>query len=102
MKFIHSTIAAVALTFAATAAANDSMRDIGDYTCRDILVASGAERDLAIMFLQGYFVGKSGKTTFDRDALADATDRTIDMCLEATDEKAVTVMARALKAAQAE
>ena len=71
--------------------------DINDYTCRDILLATGEERDLAIMFIQGYFVGKSGKTTFDRDQLAEATDRFLDLCLDDPKRLPVKTMAKALK-----
>ena len=78
--------------------AEDQHGDVSNYQCREFLLASGDERDLAIMFLQGYFVGKSGKTTYDRDHLARATDRFLEMCLDTPDEKVIVVMEKALKA----
>jgi len=100
MKHFKILIGAIALAVTSIGSADDAMRDMNDYSCRDILVASGEERDLAVMFLQGYFVGKSGKTTFDRDKLARATDKMIDLCLDATDGKLVETMGKALKAVQ--
>jgi len=100
MKRFKILIGTLALAGASTSHAGDSMRDMNDYTCRDILVASGEERDLAVMFLQGYFVGKSGKTTFDRDKLAEATDKMIDLCLDATNANLIETMGKALKGAR--
>ncbi|MEM9302755.1 MAG: HdeA/HdeB family chaperone [Pseudomonadota bacterium] len=101
MKQFKQLLAAFALSFAVIGAtqADGHMADIEAFKCRDLLVAGGDERDLAVMFLQGYFVGKSGETVFDRDVLAAATDRFLEMCVDAPDEKAVDVMGKALKAA---
>jgi len=71
--------------------------DINDYDCRDILLANGAERDLAIMFVQGFYVGKSGKTTYDRNKLAGATDKFLDLCIDKPDAKVLATMDKALK-----
>ncbi len=100
MKRFKILIGALALAGASFGNADDSMRDMNDYSCRDILVASGEERDLAVMFLQGYFVGKSGQTSFDRDKLAAATDKMIDLCLDATNANLIETMGKALKAVQ--
>ena len=74
------------------------VRDVNDYSCRDILLANGDERDLAIMFLQGFFVGKSGKTSFDSNRLAEATDRFLDLCIDTPDGKVMATMEKAIKA----
>jgi hypothetical protein len=73
------------------------MADVNDYTCRDILLANGDERDLAIMFIQGFYVGKSGKTSFDRNKLAEATDTFLDLCIDKPDGKVMATMEKALK-----
>ncbi len=63
----------------------------------DILLAAGDERDLAIMFIQGYFVGKTGKTTYDSNKIAEATDRFLDLCIDGPNSKVIATMAKALK-----
>jgi hypothetical protein len=87
------------MSFAEENAAASDMADANDYTCREILLANGEERDLAIMFLQGFYVGKSGKTTVDRNKLADATDILLDMCIADPDSKVLGTMEKALKKA---
>lgn len=98
MKKLKTVISILALAGAGVVNAENTVRDLNEYSCRDILVASGEERDLAVMFLQGYFLGKSGKTSFDRDKLAEATDKMIDLCLDETNANLVETMGRALKA----
>ena len=100
MKYFKTLIGAIALAGVSIGSADNAMRDMNHYSCRDILLASGEERDLAVMFLQGYFVGKSGQSTFDRDKLARATDKMLDLCLDATDGNLVETMAKALQAVQ--
>ena len=83
---------ALIVMFAPSAFADGHKADLNDYSCRDIMLAAGDERDMAVMFMQGYFVGKSGKTTFDKDKLAAATDRFLEICIDAPKKKAVDAM----------
>lgn len=103
MKRFATLISAVSLGAAALGAgggaiAEERQNDMGGFTCRQVLLAPGDERDLTVVFLQGFFIGKSGGTTFDQATLARATDRFLDGCIDHPDDAALAVMERALKA----
>jgi hypothetical protein len=79
-----------------TAAAQD-VKNIDDYSCKDIMRAGGDERDLAITFLHGYLLGKSGTVSFRPDDLAQATDRFVEHCLDNPGDTAVKALAASKK-----
>jgi hypothetical protein len=85
--------AALALLAMLTAGnAQDGNRSIGQYQCRDVMRDSGANRDVAIAFLHGFLLGKSGRTDFNLDDLHKQTDAFVERCLSNPDEKAVDAM----------
>ena len=59
------------------------------FTCKDIMLESGANRDVVIAFLHGFLLGKSGSSKFNLDALHKQTDDLIERCLDNPGEKAV-------------
>jgi len=69
-------------------------RTIEQYLCKDVMRESGANRDVAIAFLHGYILGKSGSSKFDLDVLHKQTDDFIERCLDNPAQKAVDVMAK--------
>ncbi|HYC16242.1 MAG TPA: HdeA/HdeB family chaperone [Pseudolabrys sp.] len=69
-------------------------RIIEQYTCKDIMRESGASRDVAIAFLRGFLLGKSGSTKFNIDVLHKQSDEFIERCLTNPDEKAMEVMSK--------
>ena len=69
---------------------------VGDYTCKEIMIVSGTDRDIAIAFLQGYVVGTRGES-FDPDAIGAAADTFIDQCLDNPTAKALDVLQKAYK-----
>jgi HdeA/HdeB family len=69
-------------------------RTIEQYMCKDVMRESGANRDVAIAFLHGYLLGKSGSSKFDLDALHKQSDDFIEQCLDNPAQKAVYVMAK--------
>ena len=69
-------------------------RTIEQYLCKDVMRESGANRDVAIAFLHGYILGKSGSSKFDLDVLHKQTDDFIEQCLDNPAQKAVDVMAK--------
>ena len=83
-----------ALTFNRASAQVQQDRMIEQYTCKDIMRESGASRDVAIAFLRGFFLGKSGSTKFDIDVLHKQSDEFIERCLANPDEKAMEAMSR--------
>ena len=62
------------------------------YTCRDLLRESGSDRDIAVAFLHGYLLGKSGTTAFNVDVLRGQTTVFIERCLDNPQANALTTM----------
>ena len=73
-------------------AQDNTDRTIEQYTCKDILREHGTNRDVAIAFLHGFLLGKSGSSSFQVETLAKQTDEFIDRCIDTPQEKAATVM----------
>jgi hypothetical protein len=67
-------------------------RTVDQFQCRDIMRDSGADRDVAIAFLHGFLLGKSGLVQFNLDDLHKRTDAFIEHCLSNPNEKAVDAM----------
>lgn len=53
---------------------------------------SGADQDVAIAFLHGFLIGKSGQVRFNLDDLHKRTDAFTEHCLSNPNEKAVDAM----------
>lgn len=65
-----------------TSQAQPSMdRNIDQYECRDVMRDSGVNRDVAIAFLHGFLLGKSGSAGFNLDKIKQQTDAFIERCL---------------------
>ena len=84
----------VALTLGPASAQQDTSRTIEQYTCKDVMRENGANRDVAIAFLHGYLLGKSGISKFNLDTLHKQTNEFIERCLDNPGDKAVEVMSR--------
>ena len=77
---------------ATSQAQTNTDRRIEQYECRDIMRDSGVNRDVAIAFLHGYLLGKSGSADFNLDKIKQQTDAFIERCLSNPTEKAVDAM----------
>ena len=55
---------------------------------------SGTNRDVAIAFLHGFLLGKSGSTKFNIDALHKHSTDFIERCLDNPNEKAIDAMSK--------
>lgn len=53
---------------------------------------AGANRDIAVAFLHGFLLGKSGSQSFNLDALHKQTEKFVEHCLSNPDGKAVDSM----------
>ena len=67
-------------------------RTVDQYKCRDVMREAGANRDIAIAFLHGFLLGKSGGQSFNLDALHKQTESFVEHCLSNPDGKAVDSM----------
>jgi hypothetical protein len=96
MRTYSAAAIAVALLAGLGAAdAQDSKdRTVEQYTCKDVMRESGANRDVVIAFLHGFLLGKSGSSKFNIDALRRQSDEFIERCLDNPSEKAVDAAAK--------
>ena len=100
MNAIRTKIStAIIILTAAFAAGPVSAQDAGDrstdqYTCKDIMRENASNRDVAIAFVHGLFLGKSGNSKFNLNVLAKQTDAFIERCLDNPNEKAMDAMAK--------
>lgn len=94
MRYFAATIFLCSTIFVyAPALAQDlSERTVEQYACKDILRESGANRDVAIAFLHGFLLGKSGSSKFNLDTLKKQTDAFLERCLDTPHDKAVDTM----------
>ena len=72
-------------------------RTIDQYSCKDVLRESGANREVAVAFLHGFLLGKSGTTKFNLNTLRSQSDQFIDLCLDKSGAKAIDVMSSVKK-----
>jgi hypothetical protein len=67
-------------------------RTVEQYQCKDVMRDSGVNRDVAIAFLHGFLLGRSGSAQFNLDVLQQQTDAFVELCLNNPNEKAVDAM----------
>ena len=82
------------LVVASAVTAEPQPRTVEQYLCKDVMRESGANRDVAIAFLHGYLLGKSGGSKFDLEVLHKQSDDFIEQCLDNPAQNAVDVMAK--------
>ena len=75
-----SVIAASSFSLTVKAQGRDII-DLKAVTCTELLKSSGDKRANLIIFIHGYLNGKAGNTTIDAPALASATNKVIDACI---------------------
>jgi len=81
--FIVAAFAAMSFAgVGALAAEQTQQRDLGKFQCKEVMILSGQDRDVAVAFAHGYVLGKKGTTKYNVDALAKITDKFIDFCLD--------------------
>lgn len=59
---------------------------IDEFSCRDLLILSGEERDFVLVFMHGFMSGKLREMTFDTMQLAEATDTVVTTCIDNPDD----------------
>ena len=71
------------------AAEGEESKDLRTVSCRDVLLAHGEERDGIILVLHAYLLGEAKQPVYDADALAEATDRFFDACIDEPEAQAL-------------
>src|SRR5690242_4571877 len=69
-------------------------RTMEQFLCKDVVRESGVDRDVAIAFLHGFLLGKSGSSKFNLDALHKQSNDFIERCLDNMSERALDAMAK--------
>jgi hypothetical protein len=67
------------------------------FTCKDVMREPNASREVAIAFLHGFLLGKSGGSKFNVEVLEKQTSAFIEECLDNPQSKAADVMAKLKK-----
>ena len=86
------------LCWAGTAAAQTATdRAVELFTCKDVMREPNTSREVAIAFLHGYLLGKSGGSKFNVETLERQTGAFIEQCLDNPKDNAADVMSRLKK-----
>ena len=72
-------------------------RSVEQFSCRDVMRESGTDRDVAIAFLHGFLLGKSGGSKFNLDVLHKQSNEFIERCLDNLSERALDTMSKVKK-----
>jgi len=81
-----------------TAAAQTATdRAVELFTCKDVMREPNTSREVAIAFLHGYLLGKSGGSKFNVEMLERQTGAFIEQCLDNPKDNAADVMAKLKK-----
>jgi hypothetical protein len=72
-------------------------RTIEQFKCKDVMREPDQNREVAIAFLHGYLLGKSGDSKFNVEILEKQTDAFIDQCLDNPQAEAEEVMLKLKK-----
>jgi hypothetical protein len=85
------------LTASSAPAETGADRSIEQYKCKDVMREPDGNRAVAIAFLHGYLLGKSGDSRFNVEVLEKQTDDFIEQCLDSPQAKAEDVMLKLKK-----
>jgi hypothetical protein len=95
MRVTFNSLAALLICGAGAAQAQGAAdRTTDQYTCKDVMRETGMGRDVAIAFVHGIFLGKSGGNKFNVEVLSKQTDAFIERCLDNPNEKAMDAMTK--------
>ena len=85
------------LTAGSAQAQSQADRTIEQYKCKDVMREPDGNRAVAIAFLHGYLLGKSGDSKFNVEVLEKQTDSFIEQCLDSPQAMAEDVMLKLKK-----
>jgi hypothetical protein len=72
-------------------------RTVELFTCKDVMREPNTSREVAIAFLHGWLLGKSGGSKFNVEVLEKQTSAFIEECLDNPQSKAADVMGKLKK-----
>ena len=72
-------------------------RDLKGNQCKDVMILSGEDREIAIAFAHGYMLGKKNTTRYVPEELGEATDKFMDYCLDNPKDNALAAFEKFTK-----
>ena len=72
-------------------------KDLKDNKCKDVMILSGEDREIAIALAHGYVLGKKNTTRYVPEVLGVATDNFMDYCLDHPADNALEVFEKFTK-----
>jgi hypothetical protein len=87
-------VPAAVMTTAPAASQTATDRAVELFTCKDVMREPNTSREVAIAFLHGWLLGKSGDSRFNVEVLEKQTSAFIEACLDNPQSKAADVMAK--------
>jgi hypothetical protein len=72
-------------------------RAIEQFTCKDVMREPDQNREVAIAFLHGFLLGRSGDSKFNVETLEKQTDAFVNECLDNPQARAEEVMLKLKK-----
>lgn len=91
-RILPVAVACAVLSLGGTAVIADEAsetKNLNDYMCKDLMLLSGEDRDIALAFLHGLRLGEKKTTQYVTEELAEATDKYMDYCLDNPRENAL-------------
>jgi len=89
MTYTRTLLAAVAISAATSGGAfaqdQNLTLQMNEFTCKDMLIRSGFERDFTMAYMHGFMSGKVNETEFDVEKLTRATDAVLEYCISKPD-----------------
>lgn len=91
LRSLTGTIAAALLCVVGTStiaqdADQDGIWQVEEFTCRELLMRGGDERDFILVYMHGLMSGKMNEMAFDTPALTAATDAVLESCIGTPDQ----------------
>jgi hypothetical protein len=83
---------AVTLIFSGPAIGQENERDLADIKCRDVMLSSGNDRDITVMALHAFLMGKANTSKYTVENLAKATDSFLEYCIEYPQKPAIPAL----------
>lgn len=72
-------------------------KDLSNYLCKDVMILSGEDREIALALVHGYRLGKKNTTRYVPEELAIATDNFMDYCLDHPKDNALAAFEKIAK-----
>ena len=94
---VAAILSAALLPAAPAASQTATDRAVELFTCKDVMREPNTSREVAIAFLHGWLLGKSGGSKFNVEVLEKQTNAFIEECLDNPQSKAADVMGKLKK-----